>query len=29
MGLPVERDLWFKPKTLDEIAPDMFQEESE
>ena len=28
MGLPIERDLWFKPKTLEEIAPDMFQEES-
>ncbi len=28
MGLPIERDLWFKPKTLEEIAPEMFQEES-
>ena len=28
MGLPIERDLWFKPKTLEEIAPDMFREES-
>ena len=28
MGLPIERDLWFKPKTLAEIAPDMFQERS-
>ncbi len=27
MGLPIERDLWFKPKTLEEIAPEMFQEE--
>jgi exonuclease III len=26
MGLPVERDLWFKPKTLAEIAPEMFKE---
>ena len=25
MGLPIERDLYFKPKTLEEIAPDMFQ----
>ena len=28
IGLPIERDLWFKPKALEEIAPDMFQEES-
>jgi len=28
LGLPIERDLWFKPKALEEIAPDMFQEES-
>ena len=27
MGLPIERDLWFKPKALEEIAPDMFREE--
>ncbi len=27
MGLPIERDLWFKPKTLEEIAPEMFEEE--
>lgn len=27
MGLPVERDLWFKPKTLEEIAPDIFRKE--
>ena len=26
LGLPIERDLWFKPKTLAEIAPEMFQE---
>lgn len=26
MGLPVERDLWWKPKTLEEIAPEMFKE---
>ena len=24
MGLPIERDLHFKPKTLAEIEPDMF-----
>lgn len=24
MGLPVERDLWWEPKTLAEIAPEMF-----
>lgn len=28
MGLPIERDLCFKPKTLEEIAPEMFREES-
>jgi len=27
MGLPIERDLYFKPKTLEEIAPEMFKEE--
>jgi len=27
MGLPIERDLHFKPKTLEEIAPEMFREE--
>jgi len=26
MGLPIERDLHWKPKTLEEIAPEMFQE---
>ena len=26
MGLPIERDLHFKPKTLAEIAPEMFKE---
>ena len=26
MGLPIERDLHFKPKTLEEIAPEMFKE---
>lgn len=26
MGLPIERDLHFKPKTLEEIAPEMFRE---
>ncbi len=25
MGLPIERDLWFKPKTLEEIAPELFE----
>ena len=27
MGLPIERDLYFKPKTLEEVAPEMFREE--
>lgn len=27
LGLPIERDLHFKPRTLEEIAPDMFREE--
>jgi len=27
LGLPVERDLYFKPKTLEEIAPEMFSEQ--
>jgi hypothetical protein len=25
MGLPVERDLHFTPKPLDEIAPELFK----
>jgi hypothetical protein len=25
MGLPIERDLYWKPKTLEEIAPEMFR----
>ena len=25
LGLPIERDLYFKPKPLAEIAPDMFE----
>ena len=29
MGLPIERDLYFKPKTLEEIAPDMFRKEEQ
>jgi len=29
MGLPIERDLYFKPKTLEEIAPEMFGEVGE
>jgi hypothetical protein len=27
LGLPIERDLYFQPKTLEEIAPEMFKEE--
>ena len=27
LGLPIERDLYFKPKMLEEIAPDMFRKE--
>jgi hypothetical protein len=26
MGLPIERDLYWKPKTLEEIAPEMFRD---
>ena len=26
MGLPIERDLYWKPRTLEEIAPEMFTE---
>jgi len=26
MGLPIERDLYWQPKTLEEIAPEMFEE---
>lgn len=26
MGLPIERDLYFKPKPLAEIAPELFSE---
>ena len=29
MGLPIERDLWFKPKPLEEIAPEMFASDGE
>jgi len=29
MGLPIERDLYWKPKTLEEIAPDMFKDNEE
>jgi hypothetical protein len=25
MGLPIERDLWWQPKTLEEIAPELFK----
>ena len=24
LGLPIERDRWWKPKTLEEIAPELF-----
>jgi len=27
MGLPIERDLYFKPVSLEEIAPEMFRKE--
>jgi len=27
MGLPIERDLYFQPKMLEEIAPEMFRKE--
>ena len=27
MGLPIERDLWFAPVTLDQIAPELFTEQ--
>ena len=26
MGLPIERDMYWQPKTLEEIAPEMFEE---
>ena len=29
MGLPIERDLYWRPKTLEEIAPEMFKEVKE
>ena len=29
MGLPIERDLYWKPKTLQEIAPEMFNGKEE
>lgn len=28
LGLPIERDLYWKPKTLEEIAPEMFSSEN-
>ena len=28
MGLPIERDLWWKPKTLAEVAPEMFKDKA-
>jgi hypothetical protein len=27
LGLPIERDLYWRPKTLREIAPDLFSHE--
>jgi len=24
MGLPIERDLYWQPKTLDQVAPELF-----
>ncbi|MFA5863170.1 MAG: DUF2958 domain-containing protein [Phycisphaerae bacterium] len=27
MGLPIERDLWFKPTALEKIEPEMFRDE--
>lgn len=29
MGLPIERELYWQPKTLEEIAPEMFREEEQ
>ena len=29
LGLPIERDLYWTPKTLEEIAPEMFGESKE
>ena len=29
MGLPIERDLYWQPKTLEEIAPEMFKDDGE
>jgi hypothetical protein len=26
MGLPIERDLHWRPKTLEEIAPELFRD---
>ena len=28
LGMPIERDLWFKPKTLAQIAPELFTSEN-
>jgi len=27
LGLPIERDLYWQPKTLREIAPEMFKKD--
>jgi len=29
IGLPIERDLYWQPKTLEEIAPEMFRNEKQ
>ena len=29
MGLPIERDLHFKPRPLEKIAPEMFRKEAQ
>ena len=29
MGLPIERDLYWKPKTLEEIAPEVFRSDTD
>jgi hypothetical protein len=28
LGLPIERDFWFKPTPLNEIAPELFRDEN-
>ena len=29
LGLPIERDMYWQPKTLEEIAPEMFKKEEQ